>query len=632
MLKLDRHVPSPGVPELNRRFGWVVAVVALGFLLLIARLWHLQLVRGQHYFDLTTNNFEAEAPIPAVRGKIKDRRGVVLASNRPSFNVYVTPRYFTPEAEAALSRLLGLASHELDELREQIGVARKKKDLRTPLLFLSDIDRDKLAILTQAHAELPGVTVNDVPRRHYPHVGLAAHVLGYMNKISKSEFEARAEDGYTETDLLGRTGVESQWENYLRGKPGLERYVVDAKGQRKSDREAEELIKGERFIAPIPGHNVILTIDVELQRIADSALGDNPAGGIAVVDVKTGRILALVSRPAYDPNVMSGRLTRAEEAQLNANPYKPFIDKTLNAQYYPGSTYKFVTALAALEAKVVTPEEKILCPGWLDVDKRHCTKAHGRVGFYEAMAQSCNVYYWTLAQRLEMDRISRVAEEFGFGSPTGLGLNGDLRGRIPWKQWYDEHQGFRPGYTLNTAIGQGDTEVTVLQLALAYATLGNGGDLWIPQIVERVETSSGKLVVPYPPTLRRHINVSPESMRLIQKSLYGTVNEPKGTAYNSRLPDIHVSGKTGTAQVRGLPKAGEVLEYFENHHAWFAGYAPSEDPQIAVVVLVEHGGKGGGVAAPVAMKVIRGYFDLQAERLAEHAGSDADSSTEGAKP
>jgi penicillin-binding protein 2 len=610
MLILDRHRPSPGVPELNRRFAWLVGVVAAAFLVLVGRLWQLQIIRGESYFQRSTHNFVKERWLPAVRGKIKDRRGVVLTDNRPAYNVYVTPRYFTAESQERLVRLFGLSDSEARALAEKVTAARKKDRFHAVLVF-EDVDRDHLALVEQARADLPGVEVHDVPHRAFLYGTLGAHILGYMNQVTAEEVEAHRDEGYEEEDYIGRYGIEKQWEHYLRGKKGIERYVVDARGQRQPDAEAEQLLSGERFVPPVPGHNIVLTIDVELQRIAERALRNHPAGGIAVVEVQTGRVLALVSKPAFDPNIMTGHLTRAAEAQLEADPYKPFLDKTLRQHYYPGSTYKFITAIAALEDGLLTPEDRIICHGYHELGQRtfRCTKAHGSVGLYEAMAQSCNVYFWRAAEKVGMDRLAEVATDFGFGAPTGIGLNGDVPGRVPWKSFYEQRGGFRIGYTLNTAIGQGDTEVTVLQLALAYAALANGGDLWVPQLVERVETADGKTVAEYPPTLRRKLKVSPRTLEAVRHGLWGVVNDPKGTAHSETINGIAVAGKTGTAQVRKLQKQpGEDWHPFKDH-AWFAGYAPAEEPRVAIVVLVEHGGKGGHVAAPIAMEVLRGYFE-----------------------
>lgn len=611
-LLLDRHRPAGGTPELRARLGWFVGAVTIAFLVLVGRLWQLQVIRGDRYFQASTDNFVKERFLSPVRGRILDRNGVVLVDNRPAFNVYVTPRYYSRSAHERLARILGLSPQDAESLWSSIEARRGAERYRA-MLVREDVDRDRLALIEQLRSELPGVDVEDVPHRYYPHGTLAAHVLGYMNQITEAELARWKGEGYEPGDSVGRYGVEKQWEHYLRGKKGSERYVVDAKGQRKGEREAEALIAGPRWVPPVPGHNVVLTLDAELQRIAERALRHHPSGGVAVVEVSTGKIRALVSKPAFDPNAMTSGISRVELTQMEADPKKPFLDKTLRQHYYPGSTYKFVTLLAAIEDGLVTPEERVFCRGWHELGGRkfRCTKAHGSVSYYEAMAQSCNVYFWQLAERVGMDRISRVARDFGFGAPTGIGLNGDVAGRVPWKAWYERTGGFRIGYTLNTAIGQGDTEVTVLQLALAYAALANGGRLWVPQLVERVETASGKVVAEYPPTLRRRVQVSSRALAMVQRGLWGAVNDPNGTAFKARVDGLEVAGKTGTAQVRKLQKFEDGGDWNPHRdHAWFAGYAPAHAPEIAVVVLVEHGGHGGRVAAPVAMEIFEGWRNL----------------------
>jgi penicillin-binding protein 2 len=487
-------------------------------------------------------------------------------------------------------------------------------------LVLEDIDRDQLALIAQSQQELPGVTVRDVPHRHYLHGALASHLLGYLNQIGEAELEARRDEGYDEGDYIGRSGIERQWESYLRGKRGVERFVIDALGRRKEGPETAGLIEEPRLVPPVPGHNIVLTIDADLQRAAEHALAEIPAAGIAVVEVDTGRVLALVSKPGFDPNVMSGKLTRAEEAMLTSDPLKPFLDRTLRQHYFPGSTFKIVTALAALEAGVATPHDRVYCDGKHELGGRvfNCHGSHGWVDLDLALAKSCDSYFWEMAERLGIDRVARMAEELGFGAPTGLGLNGDIPGVIPDKAWYAARGGYRIGYALNTAIGQGNTTVTVLQLALAYAAIGNRGSLYVPQIVRRIESAAGRVVADYPPRIRRVLAVSEPAIAAVHGGLVAAVNQRGGTAFASRIPGLAVAGKTGTAQVgklyRNLKESGYNTSY---DHAWFAGYAPAEEPKIAFAVIVEHGGHGGAVAAPVAMEIVRSYFGMATTQAAE---------------
>lgn len=601
-ISLDRHVPRPGVPELNRRLKWAVVAVAIAFLLLVTRLVWLQIVNGAAYLQSSTDNFVKERSLPAVRGRIVDRSGAVLADSRPAFHVTVTPRTYTSEVHDRLMGLLAIGPEEGAQLYARVQKV-KPAERRRALQLLADVKADQVATIEQAKAELPGVSVEAVPHRVYPNGTLAAHLIGYMNQITEGELDARPDDGYEPTDEVGRFGLERQWESYLRGKKGLERFVVDAKGNRKAG--AEHLIEGKPLEPPHPGQTLVLTIDAALQRVAERAMRNEQAGAIAVVEVSTGRIRALVSKPAFDPNVMSGMLTVADHKRLDDDPGKPFLDRTLRQHYFPGSLYKFVAAIGALETHSVDPNAEVTCHGAYSLGQRafRCTKAHGPVDMVRAMQQSCNVYFWQLGEKVGMDRLARVAQDFGFGAPTGLGLNGDIPGRVPTRTFYEQRGGMLPGYTLNTAIGQGDVEVTVVQMALAYAAIANGGSLWVPSLVQRLEDADGAVVSEVAPRLNHKINASDASLDWVRRGLWAVVNKEKGTAYASRSLKVEVAGKTGTAQVKKLVQRGIEGWRPDQDHAWFAGYAPAARPELAVVVMVEHGGKGGHVAAPIAMQI-----------------------------
>jgi penicillin-binding protein 2 len=605
--------PNQEDRELTRRLKLMALLCSLAFLILLGRLWYLQVIQGEHYFRKSADNFVKDLEIPALRGQIRDRNGKVLADNRAAYNVYVTPRFLTVDALAKLKQYLGLNDEQAENVRKRAVEARGLARLR-PVLVVEDVSREQMALVATNRQNLPGVSIEAMPRRTYPLGPAASHIVGYINEVSPAELQQRREQGYRPGDFIGRTGLERQWEAYLRGQPGFERVVVDATGQRKSAEETRELLLQTRKQDPVPGNNLVLTIDADLQRLAERALRKYPSGAAAVVEVETGRILALVSKPGFDPNVLSGRLTRDEEERLNSDPYRPRIDKTLRENYFPGSTFKVIPALAAIEDNIISANEKVTCGGYHALGRRsfRCHKVHGRVNLYEAIAQSCNVYFYKLGERVGLDRIAKYAKDFGLGEPTGIGLNGEVPGFIPTQAWYKESVpgGFRLGYTLNAAIGQGSTKVTVLQQAMLYAAIANGGRLLLPQIVQRIETPTGALVQEFPPRVRRRVAVAPQSLDILQRALAGVTHE-KGTAYAARLAEIEVAGKTGTAQVRRMGKQrSESNERFATgDHAWFAGYAPTSHPEIVVVVLVEHGGMGGHVAAPVATEIIRGYFD-----------------------
>ncbi len=608
---LIRGAPGsgPALIELHRRLRWAIIVVGVAFLILIGRLWHLQIVRGEAYYERTRKNIVKQRYIASVRGKILDRNGDALAVNRAAFNIYASPKRFKKPQQRELIRLLGLTEEEQKTMRERLAVGKKRNPAEL-VMVLEDQPVERAHVVEQESYRLRGVMVKAQAYRFYPNGSLAAHLIGYMNKMNASEVAKYIPKGAEGNELIGRDGLERMWENYLVGKRGIERYVVNAKGRRVNGPEVRGLIKGPKFESPVAGHNLVLTIDIGLQKLAEQAIRQYKAAAIGVIEVDTGRVLALVSKPAYDSNVMSGRLTRAEHALMVADPRKPFLDKTRQQHYPPGSTFKFIAAAGALESGDVDQEEKIECLGVHEVGKRtfRCTSRHGFVNMSDALQQSCNVYFWKLAERIGLDRIARVAKDFGFGARTGLG--GDVPGRIPTRQWYEQHTSFKVGYTLNASTGQGDVEVSVLQLALAYASIANGGNLFVPQIVHRVVTAGGKPVFDFKPSMLRKVSASRETLELIRKGMFRVVNEKGGTAHKfAHSERIVYAGKTGTAQVRGKKRNIEFAGWHpDRDHAWFAGYAPAEKPEIAIVVLIEHGGPGGKVAAPVARRILEGYF------------------------
>ncbi|MBS1121664.1 MAG: penicillin-binding protein 2 [Deltaproteobacteria bacterium] len=540
-----------------------------------------------------------------------------LADNRPAFNIYATPKKLQPAVKAELARLLGLSDDELAKVEERLAIGAKR-DADRPIVVLEDQGRDRAALVEQALARLPGVEVRHEPYRFYPQGDLAAHLIGYMNQMNQAEADRLANQGYDTSELIGRDGLEAAWENYLRGKKGIERYAVDARGQQLDDQTAAALIQGERVIGAVPGANVVLTVDAELQKLAEKVVVQSrvAAAAVVIVEPKTGKIRALVSKPSWDPNVMTGHLTPQEDTMLRTDPRKPFVDKALHATYAPGSVFKFVTALAALEDGQAAEDESIVCNGEYQLSGTtfRCNATHGKLDLVGAIQHSCNIYFWKLAERIGLDRIADVARLYGFGTPTHLGI-GDAGGRIPTKAWYEQHGKYRIGNATNAATGQGDVEVTVLQMAMAYAALGNGGKLFVPQVVERIEASDGRLIASYQPTIAREIKTPPDALDTWRRGMWKATNQAGGSAFDhGHVSIVTVSGKTGTAEIRTKQHKKEDDErdvegwHPTRSHAWFAGWAPAEDPEIAIVVFVEHGGSGGRIAWPIAKQILESYY------------------------
>ncbi len=625
------------LPEIRRRSRYFALVVLVGFLGIAGRLFYLQVVQGDAFFRVTSDSIVHTDLLPAVRGQIRDRKGKVLATVRPSYNVFVTPRLLTADSFARLRMVLGMNGDEAIDVWDRIqngeagtaagGAGTGARFAERPVLLAEDISREAMAAI-ETGVDLPGVKIVSAPRRSYPYGTLAAHVLGFMNEISADELRAKKGEGYRAGDLVGRTGIERQWDGYLRGRSGFQKNLVDRRDLPKTD--IHEVVDGPSAQAAVAGNNVVLTLDVDTQRFTERALRNASAAGAVVLDVDTGRILAMASKPSFDPNEMSGHLTPEAEQRLLADRYHPLHDKTLAETYYPGSTFKPVSAIAALEDRLITPDDKTKCHGSFEIARRRfkCTKTHGVVGLYDAIVQSCNVYFYELGARPGMmDRLAKYGADMGLGAPTGLGLNGEEGGFLPTEEWYraqkrenPKAEGFQIGQALNAVIGQGSTRVTLLQMATMYAAIANGGKLWLPQIVERVESPDGQVLEEFAPRVRREVSVAPETLAIVRQALVGVVNEPKGTAFRARAKDIEVAGKTGTAQVHG--RHTELGGYEAGDHAWFVGFAPAGRPRIAVAALVEHGGHGGDVAAPVAMEIIHNYFETvaPADREAPHLG------------
>lgn len=662
-------VPRSDVSEFRKRYRWMALATFLAFAAVGVRLFHLQVLKGAEYAQTAHENVIRKVTLPTTRGIVRDSQGRVIASSRPSFNVLIVPGRVMPSARPKKPNRPVMAEEQdswtrvADVLRinpdERMRLTARIKDACItdedrsahggasspcwrPILAREDVSRDIVAELKQHAAELPGMEVVSQPVRYYPYKHIASHMLGYTAEIDAetlAKFRPAGWDsmsaeerlkinplGYDPGDVIGATGVERSWESYLRGQRGWEKRVVDARGRYRTGPEAERLLDTPSRQEPLSGRDLRLTLDIDLVNAIERAMRPHSAGSAVVVDVKTGRLLALFSKPDFDPNDLSGGAGRDRIREsfnkLYTDPLRPMLDKTMSGAFQPGSTFKPFSALAALEDKLIDPAEHEKCDGFLSFGRRifHCAHTHGRVDMKDAIAGSCNIYFFKLAESVGMDRIARVATEFGLGQKTGLGVNPESPGRIPTRSWYAlRYKGqFRIGFTLNTAIGQGAATVTPLQLALAYGAIANGGTVYSPQLVRAVETTDGAVVQDFPPRVRQKAKIAPENLARVHEALVAVVNSEKGTAYPTRDASLDVAGKTGTAQTGYVNTGGDDAKkawYLARDHAWFAAYSPAKSPEIAVVVLIEHGGSGPTVAAPIAMAIVKEYHRLARERV-----------------
>ncbi len=622
-------------PRLLRpRLQVMAGVALLVFAALLGRLCQLQILEGAHYARRAEQNFVDVVPVDAPRGRIFASGGEPLATNRPTYSLHVTAWVRRPAdpgrgAEATVTRREPMPDGVLDTLASLLDFADdedRRRFLEKVRALVADEARGRYAtrvrnnLSWEENARIqarlddlaPWVDVRASDRRFYPVGEVAAFVTGHMGNVSSERLRRQDGTGYRPGDRVGHTGIERQWENYLRGRPGARPRVVDVRNREVEDPPKAAVASLPPYRDPIPGQDIHLTLELDLQQAAFDAFEGVLAGGLVAMDVRTGAILAMVSVPAIDPNLYEQPIPRAQWEAWTKSPLKPFIDKTVQEHFFPGSTYKVVSALTALQDPHFDPEREIECEGSVLYGGRRFrdTHAHGPMNLEQAIVQSCNVYFYTLAieEILTLERMAKVARAFGLGERTGLGLNGEVRGRIPTEAFEARTGTYQRGVQLNSAIGQGNVKSTVLQIAVLYAAVANGGTVWTPYIVDRITTHDGRLVFETEPLAKPRPPVDPEDLARVRRGLYGVVNDERGTAYSERPRGIEVAGKTGTAQVgREEQKEGDAaIPGWEptKDHAWFAAYAPAEDPQIVVVALVEHGGVGADAAAPIVMRVL----------------------------
>jgi penicillin-binding protein 2 len=541
--------------------------------------------------------------LPSLRGEILDRNGIPLAENRYVFNIYVAPRRFSPEVRARLIDLLDLTEEEVARLDGRLARPGDPLSGRM-ILALEDQGRARARLVDGARRDLGGaVEAHHDPYRRYPHGELAAHIVGYVDSASEREL---AELGLPAdaSELVGRRGVEEALHPLLRGKSGVERFITSAEGERIASDEAEGIIGRPTFEAPVAGHDVVLTLDLRVQRSAVEAVKEHAAAAVVVAEVETGRILALVSTPSFDPNAMSGPGAAARRALLERDPRRPLSDRTLDRAYPAGSTFKLVTAVAGLERNAASPDEEVTCTGRrIEGTRVLLDGVHGTNDFVAALAVSCNIYFWKIAERVGIDGIAEAARDLGFGASTGLDINRDVPGAMPDGTMLDSAGGGDIVPTLQAVIGGGGVRVTVIQLAMAYAAVANGGRLYAPQVVRRVQRAGDPVVRERGPVLRRRVNVSPTTLDLVRRGMWLAVNGARGTGAAARKGAIQMIGKTGTAYPPRLRPDTPGTP-----HAWFVGLAPADRPTIVVAVFIEKGGVGGKVAAPVARRIVDQFF------------------------
>ncbi len=578
-------------PRWRSRYSVFLVVQGLMFVLFGVGLYRLQILEGELYqVHSQKNSIKVITEIP-VRGHIYDRHGRLVVDNHPSFSLFLIPARTSAETIHRVCEFLHL---DENDIRQKVLGSGSFK----PFKIARHVDLTTLSFLQEHVLELPGLEWKVEPRRFYPYPVAFAHVLGILGEVGDEELK-RSEE-YEPGDLIGKKGIEKIYDLQLRGKKGYRFVKVDARGRTVAE------IHTTRSRLPYPGKDLFLTIDARLQRYADSLMNGR-AGAVVLLDVRNGEVLTLLSEPGFDLNLLSGKIDPVIWNQLLGDSLHPLYDRVCQASYPPGSTYKLVAAIAALNEKIITPGWTAFCPGYFRIGRKviHCwnSKGHGRLDLQGAIKNSCNVYFYQLGLKIGIEVWHRYSRLFLFGRRTGIESSVENPGLVPSKAYYDRvygKDGWTKGMLANLAIGQGELLVTPIQMAQFVMILANRGFYYQPHLTLRFQDPlTGEVQTPFYPRQRVE-GVDSTVYQVVVEGMHQVVAE--GTGGRARIWGIQVAGKTGTSQnPHGKP------------HAWFVGFAPYRSPEVAVVVLVENGGSGGAVAAPIAGKLLRRYFYYQGE-------------------
>lgn len=596
----------------NKRIMGAILCVVVAFSILFMRLFYLQVIKGEEFLKLAENNSIRLESIVAPRGLIFDSNGTLLVDNRPSFDLRIIPRNAKP-LKQTLKKLARYANIPEEELMGKITESNGFSSYK-PILLKPDIGRDAMASIEVHKFDLPGVTIDIRPVRHYINGQHAAHLIGYLGEINARELQSGAFAGCKGGDFIGRFGAEKSYEDLLRGNRGGRQVEVDVRGQ---------VVKVLRTVNARPGRNLYLSLDYTLQQKAEELLQDRIGAAVAM-DPMTGYILVMASNPTFDQNAFVSGMSRKEWNALISTPGYPMTNRVIQAEYPPASTYKIVTAIAGLEEGAIDLETTYYCPGYYALGNRvfRCWKkgGHGEMNVVQAIAESCDVFFYKVGEAVGVDTLATYAGMLGLGERTGIHLDNEGKGLVPTSEWKKRQIGesWQRGETLNISIGQGFNLTTPLQMLVLTSAIANGGNLYQPQIVKRAEAADGSEVKTMEPVVKGRLTVSQKTMDIVKRGLWEVVNTRKGTARGIKLDQVSISGKTGTAQLvtSKEPEKGKAKNKNEPSdqnlpHAWFVAYAPSEAPRIAVAVIVEHGEHGSTAAAPIAKELIKAYLEKQ---------------------
>jgi penicillin-binding protein 2 len=606
MARFTRREKNRSVPKLGPRIAGMMTLIVAVLITAALRLYYLQVIRHHDLAELADRNRIRIQRLPALRGLVFDRHLRPLVDTKPSFDAVVVPED-SPDIAATITRL--------EKLIGPNNMAKKIDDADDegrpefePVVVEERMDWSQVVALETHQLELPGVSLQVTPRRHYLYDSLAAHLLGYVGEVTVKDLN-RLPD-YRMGDDIGKFGLERSWESTLRGDSGGQEIEVDSVGRR---------LRLLREIPERPGNSIVMTIDLDLQRVAEDSIGAR-SGSLVAIDPNTGYILAMASHPSYNPNIFTGGIQSSAWHELITDPSHPLENRSIQGIYPPGSTFKVVDSIAGLMDRTMTPSTSYYCPGGLYFGNREyrCWRkqGHGNILFHRAIVESCDVFFYLVGQHLGVDRIAAWAHALGLGKKTGIDLDNEIAGTIPSTDWKQRrfHERWYPAETLSVAIGQGYVAVTPIQLAQLAAEVANGGTLYKPQFVRQIDALDGSVVKTFPPIVENETRIAPSVLAELRSAMADVIAAPNGTGKSARIDGITIAGKTGTAQVvkeaQGARTKETALSDKNRDHGWFMAFAPVDHPKIAIACIIEHSGHGGSTAAPVVKAVMERYFQL----------------------
>ena len=617
--------------EFSSRYKYLHFAIATLGIVFFFRLWYLQIMQGSELRAFSEKNRIKETKIQAPRGMILDRENKILVENLPGFELTIQPQY-TLDLEKTASDVGTVLKIPPAKIVSMVQKSKRQNGPFRPVKIKDNLSRDEVFLLKLLRMDHPGLEISETVVRSYPLVQNGAQLFGYVSEISKKQLPVLnakfAEPKFEPGDLIGKSGLEEYYDSQIRGSDGVSVVQVDARGREAAQAEGPSFlgVLGQTQEA-VPGNSLILTVDKDIQEVAAKSFAGEGRIGAVVAMTPQGEVLAWVNAPSYDPNSFSTGLTGDIWSQLVNDPFKPLRNKVIQDHTPPGSTFKAIVALAALEEKVITEKTTHYCPGHLSFGKRvyhcHLERGHGEVNVFQALEQSCDVFFFKVGMALGIDRIAKYAQALGLGHKTGIELLNESAGLVPNSEWKKQAMGeeWQPGENLSHAIGQGFLLTTAMQMAVAYNAIATEGSIVRPFVVRRVFGPKGDVLQEWGPQKigdvgengNGAVKISKRSFAIVKEGLRMVVNGSRGTAGRYKIKGLEMAGKTGTVQLRSFT-ADQIYQKCESrpiqnrHHGWFVSYAPADKPEIVVAVLAEHSCHGGSGAAPTAHNVIEAYM------------------------